>query len=177
MVEREAGGERQGWHQRAVPGQWRRKWRTGPGPGPVLGAAVGTAAASDAGSAVAQSQIEFVAEVAAVEPVGGFVADVEGVAVAAAVDEAVVFDGTVAAESEAAGCAAAVDCVVVDDLVVGGFAAAAVVAAAVGTVSVAVVWRCPPVAWRVQWVQAPEWASDLGPAGSMGKRIRSEAMR
>lgn len=42
-----------------------------------------------------------------------------------------------------------------------------------GTVSVVAVWRCfPLVAGRVRWVQEQGWASDLGSAGSTGRKRR-----
>lgn len=147
MEEPGAGSERCGPHWRALPAMQR----PGPGPGP---AAAGTAPVSAAGLDVA---LAGVAE-AVTADVETCAADVEtGAAVAAADDIA----------------AAVVDCVAADDLGVGGFGAAAVGVAVAGSDSAVAVWHCCPLAaGRVQWVQAPGWASDQGPAGSTGRKRR-----
>ncbi len=172
-----AGSEHCDPDRRALPG--KRK----PGAGP---AAAGTASVSAAGSTVVDAGLAAdtglvdvaaagFAEAATVD-VESVAADVEAVAVAAAAAETVAeavaaAAAAAAAESGVAGCAAAVDCVAAADLVVGSSAAVAVVVA--GTVSVVAVWRCCPLmAGRVQWAQAPGWASDLGPAGSTGRKRR-----
>lgn len=152
MEEVGAGSERCGPRRRALPAVQR------PGPGP---AAAGTASVFAAGSAAGLDADVALAAVAET---------VAAVAETAAVDaEAVDADvETGAAVADTA--AAAVDCVAADDLSVGGSAAAV---AAAGSDSAVAVWHCRPLmAGRVQWVQAPGWASDQGPAGSTGRERR-----